>query len=109
MRRWGNRRDEAEPAIVEALRAVGAYVALVSQAGLPDLFVLFRGQWYALEVKTGKGKSQAHQVSQRRFLELTGTPIVRTPYAALQAIGACQPPPAPLRLVPSPSKLGDPP
>ena len=105
MRRWGAKRDEAEAEIVAALRRVGAYVALVSQAGLPDLFVLFRGRWYALEVKTGKGKSQAHQMSQRRFLELTGTPIVRTPYEALKAIGAELPVPGPLRLVPPPSRL----
>jgi len=92
---------------VEALRKAGAYVALVNQAGLPDLFVLYRERWYALEVKTGKGRSQPCQRAQKRFLELTGTPVVRTPQAALKAIGSTVELPVlqPLELKPPPASL----
>ena len=84
------KRDKAEPDIVAALRAVGAYVAPISQPGLPDLFVLFRQRWYALEVKTGKGRPRSWQIAQQKFLQLTQTPIVRTPRDALIAIGAIE-------------------
>jgi hypothetical protein len=134
-----NRRDAVEPAIVEALRKAGAYVALVSQAGLPDLFVQHRDgwaeraylwiqrqsqlkpmdlethwllfnkppprRWTALECKTGKGRSAPWQKAQRKFLELTATPVVRTPHAALRAIGCEASSPPPLQLTPTPATL----
>jgi hypothetical protein len=52
----GGKRDAAEPAIVEALRAIGASVYHVGGAGNPDLLVRYRGVWTPLEVKTGTGR-----------------------------------------------------
>lgn len=48
------RRDAIEPAIVEALKALGATVIQLSgRAPVPDLLVGFRGQWFPMEVKSG--------------------------------------------------------
>jgi hypothetical protein len=100
------KRDSAEGPIIEALRKAGAYVVQLSQPGVPDLMVLYRSRWYALEVKTGKGRTRKHQEAQLRFLALTGTPIVRIPYAALREIGAMTNLPVePLDLVAPPSRL----
>lgn len=81
MRRWaaGKRRDQSEPAIVDALRAVGAEVWYLSGSGIPDLLIRFRGIWTPLEVKTAKGKLTTHQSSD--------FPIARTPEQALKLIG----------------------
>lgn len=96
------RRDESEPAIVEALRAVGAYVALLDGGGLPDLLVGFQGRTILLEVKTpqknGRARSRNHEGGrgelkprQASFLDAWcgGTvAVVHTPAEALAAIGA---------------------
>jgi hypothetical protein len=79
LHRWNPKRDATEPAIVQALEAVGAEVWKVSGKGLPDLLVRFRGVLYAGEVKTEKGRLRA---SQGAF------PVWRTVDQALEAIGA---------------------
>lgn len=50
--------DENQPEIVNALRKIGASVAITSQlgAGFPDLVVGLRGETFLLEVKTPQGK-----------------------------------------------------
>ncbi len=48
-RAGGWKRDEAEPLIVDALRAVGARTWLLSGQGNPDLLVLFHGVYTPLE------------------------------------------------------------
>jgi hypothetical protein len=49
------RRDANEPAVIEALRGVGATVIQLSGcAPVPDLLVGFQGRWYAVEVKSGQ-------------------------------------------------------
>ena len=61
------KRDTAERPIVDALRALGATVAQLDDANVPDLLVGFRGVNYLLEVKTGKygklepGQAEWHQ------------------------------------------------
>jgi hypothetical protein len=75
------RRDANEPAIVQALEAVGAEVWKLSGTGLPDLLVRFRGVLYAPEIKTRHGKLRA---SQGAF------PVWRTVDDALTAIGVLQ-------------------
>ena len=75
----GKRRDLAEKAIVDALRAVGAQTWQVSGTGLPDVLVRFRGRYYVGEVKSKGGTETAHQGAH---------PIWRTPEDALKAIGA---------------------
>ena len=79
LHRWGAKRDQNEPVIVQALEAVGAEVWKLSGTGLPDLLVRFRGVLYAGEVKTKTGRLRA---TQGAF------PVWRTPEAALAAIGA---------------------
>ena len=74
------KRDTAEPAIIAALRAVGAEVWQVNGAGLPDLLVRSRGRLVGLEVKTGTAKRTKAQV-------VTNWPIVRTVDEALSASG----------------------
>lgn len=81
LKRYAAKRDAAEKPIVEALRAVGAEVTLISGDGAPDLLVRFRGNVVALEVKGTNGRqTKAQQESQ--------WPIVRTADEALTAIGA---------------------
>lgn len=75
------KRDANEPAIVDALRAVGAHVTAISGKGAPDLLVRFRGQLWGFEVKSGKGTRTEAQ-------ENTQWPIVRTPDEALRSVGA---------------------
>jgi hypothetical protein len=83
------KRDDAEEPIVEALLKVGAYVVRLDQPC--DLLVQFRNRWFTLEVKTGNRGTRKCQTAQREFLELTNTPVVRTPLDALSAIGAVIP------------------
>ena len=79
------KRDTAEKGIRQALEKVGATVIPVSGKGHPDLFVFYRGQWWAAEVKSGKGKlTQAQQASGAGET----WPIWREPDDALKAIGA---------------------
>lgn len=72
------RRDQNEPAITQALEAVGAEVWKLSGTSLPDLLVRFRGVLYAAEVKTAAGRLRA---TQGAF------PVWRTVDDALAAIG----------------------
>lgn len=57
----GGRRDQAEPAIVEALEAYGARIWRLSGTGNPDLLTFYRGRFMVMEVKTGKEKPTANQ------------------------------------------------
>ena len=78
------RRDIAEGPIVEALLAIGAQVV----RNLPtDLLVRYRGVLYLLEVKTPGVYPDPRQRAQRAFLAGWNVPIVKTPLAALTAIG----------------------
>ena len=83
LKRWAARRDEREAAIVDALRAIGAQVTLISGTGAPDLLVRFRGRLAAFEVKGHAGKRTSAQ-------EVSRWPIVRTVSEALEAIGAVE-------------------
>jgi len=94
LQRYAKRRDTAESAIIQALEQAGFDVW---QRDEPDLFVR-KSSWapgivQLLEVKTGRGKKltvalDKRQQAQRNFLEVTGTPIVRTPCEALYAVGS---------------------
>lgn len=94
LNRFAKRRDTSEPAIIDALERAGFDVW---QRDEPDLMVR-KTSWapglvQLLECKTGKGKKltvakDVRQEGQRRFLEATGTPVVRTPLEALRAVGA---------------------
>jgi len=77
----GGKRDASEPAILDALHAVGAETWQLSGTGNPDVLVRFRGVYTPLEVKTGKGRRTANQCG-------VPWPIVRNGLEALLAIGA---------------------
>lgn len=82
-RRGGGRkrRDANEPQIIAALRSIGCQVWQVSGAGLPDLLVLCRGQYHALEVKTTTGKLTKVQAQQAN-----PWPIVRSVDEAMREV-----------------------
>ncbi len=86
IKRWNAKRDSNELAIVKALKQAGASVARISESGMPDLIVWYRGSVFLLEVKMPLGRATAAQ--KRRSTE--GWPVVtaRTEEAALAAIGA---------------------
>lgn len=103
-----SRRDDSEPAIVDALRAVGASVTILGQGdGTPDLLVGWREATYLLEVKNplgplggkrgggaslpgqgGDGVLTEDQLAWRAAWRGAPPVIVRTPAEALAAIGA---------------------
>ena len=73
------RRDAAEAAIIQALRAYGATVFQLSGAGIPDLLVGYRGTWLPLEVKSAHGTRTPRQT----WLDV---PLVRTVEDAFTAL-----------------------
>jgi hypothetical protein len=102
MRRFAQ-RDTNEGPIVDALRAAGASVTKISQDGVPDLLVGYRGHDRLLEVKhltvTGKTLRQTSQgqrpdargltpCQQKWWATWLGAPpsIVRTPDEALAVL-----------------------
>ena len=63
MRRYANRRDANEPALVEAARAIGFKVFYTSELG--DLVVQFGERTELWECKTATGKLTAGQCRLR--------------------------------------------
>jgi len=74
------RVDDNQSQIVEALRAIGATVRVVTQGGgLPDLLVGFRGQTVLMEVKDGKKPPSARALTpaeQKFFDEWRGGMLI---------------------------------
>lgn len=78
------KRDRNEKAIRKALEAVGATVIPISGKGAPDVFVVFQGQMWGAEIKSGAGKlTKAQEASGAGRL----WPVWRTPQDALATIG----------------------
>jgi hypothetical protein len=80
------KRDANEKPIVDALEACGYSVF----RHLPcDLLVPmgYGGLCRLLEVKMPSARPRKDQLTQREFLALTGTSIVRTPEEAIRAVG----------------------
>lgn len=98
MRFRGKRRDGNEPAIIEALRAAGAFVEQLNGTGTPDLLVLYRGTLTLIEVKNpeqsdGNGYTKTGKLTedQVKWWAAWGEPkptIVYSADEALVAIGA---------------------
>lgn len=92
MNRRAPKRDLAEPAIIQALKAAGASVVQISEHAVPDLLVGYvdsdTGQRLnvLMEVKTGNAKPNE---DQEKFLEKWqgSAYVVRTPEDALKIIG----------------------
>jgi hypothetical protein len=82
------RRDEAEPAIIEALEAVLATVQQISGEGMPDLLVGYRGRTVLLEVKSAGGRLTPAQEAWLAWWCGSPVVVVTTPAEALAAVGA---------------------
>jgi Holliday junction resolvase len=63
LHRRAAKRDAAEPAIVEALRALGWSILKISVKDAPDLVIARRRVTLLAEVKTGRAKLQEGQAS----------------------------------------------
>jgi hypothetical protein len=84
--RYAARRDANEAIIIEALRTVGATVIRLSETGVCDLLVGYRGSNYLIEIKMEKGKLTDEQFSF--FQTWRGQcDVARTPQEALKIIG----------------------
>ena len=60
------KRDGNEAAIVTALRRVGALVIRLSEPGVADLLVCFRGRVFLMECKAATGRATSAQDAKRR-------------------------------------------
>lgn len=85
------RIDTTQPAIVEALRAVGASVQSLASIGrgCPDLLVGYRMRWYVLECKS-KGGTLTVDEGAWIMLARAEVRVVYSVEDALEAIGAVQ-------------------
>lgn len=90
------RTDANHAAVRDALRAVGAVVADLSDVGegVPDLAVAWDGMWYLVEVKDGQKPPSARRLTpaQVRFIETAWTQkapvyVVESVEQALRVIG----------------------
>lgn len=91
--RFAAKRDRNEPEIIRALEKVGAIVTQLSQPGVFDLLVGFRGVLYLLEVKDKGGSLTDAQIEfHRRYSQDGGYPlfVVWNVDDALRAIGAIE-------------------
>jgi hypothetical protein len=90
------RRDDNEKAIVDALRAAGAFVWFLDAKGVPDILCGFRGRFLLLEVKAPagpKGGTSHRELrpSQEKFFEVCRSKrlpvfVVRSAEEALEAV-----------------------
>lgn len=87
LNRYAVRRDKTESEIVTALKGIGCSVIKLSGAGVPDLAVYFRSQWFLLDAKTKRGKLTAEQ-TWAEDISPDAVKIVRSAEEALIAIGA---------------------
>ena len=72
LRRYANKRDASEKAIVDFLRRAGCSVVPLDKP--VDLIVGFRGATYLVEIKTGK---KGYTEGQEKFFEQwRGSPVV---------------------------------
>ena len=93
LRRWAARSDSSRSLIVEAIRKAGWRVWDIRWP--VDVLCWRRDKGFrCLEIKTDKGKRKQRIVIDKRstdqneFIELTGTPRVCTPEAALEFLNS---------------------
>lgn len=72
MPRLSKRRDDNEPAIVQALEAMGCSVSRIENFGVPDLLVGYRGRTILLEVKNAKSNKGGRQLVSKGGSGKTG-------------------------------------
>lgn len=94
LHRRAAKRDANEPEIIYALTQAGASVSKLSDAGIPDLLVGFRGETFLIDVKNRAGRGKRLTDDQKTFFEdwrggKAG--IALTIGDALRFIGAVEP------------------
>lgn len=84
------KRDDTEPAIVQALQLAGWTVLRVSDGGVPDLLCARSGVLKLLEVKSPGGRltDAQERTFQRLAAALVTVHVVTTPEEALVAVKA---------------------
>jgi hypothetical protein len=89
--RYRGKIDTNQHEIVQALRTAGAVVQSLAAVGhgVPDLLVAYRGGWYVMEIKAGRGKLTP---DEQKWIDTVGTSapvfIVRSAEDALRVVGA---------------------
>ena len=95
MSKYARRVDANQDAIVQTLRACGAYVRVITMGdGVPDLLVGSRGYTLLLEVKDGRKPPSARELTpaeQKFFDEWTGgmLVVVESAQEALDTLKKC--------------------
>lgn len=92
--RIASRRDANERRVIDALRACGAYVKQINDAGAFDLLVYYRGRTLLLEVKDGDKPPSARALTpaeQKFHAEWPGQNlhIVNSEQEALDILKKC--------------------
>lgn len=91
MMRRNARSDSTQPAVLKALKAVGASVKRITSPdgnGCWDLLAGYRGRDFKLEVKGPTTPLSPGQIELHASWRGAPTFVVRTPEEALRAIGA---------------------
>lgn len=88
------RRDANERRVIDALRACGAYVKQINDAGAFDLLVYYRGHTLLLEVKDGDKSPSARTLTsaEQKFHDSwpgTNLHIVNSEHDALDILRKC--------------------
>lgn len=85
IRRWAAKRDAVEPAIIDALEAIGVTVRRLSEPALPDLLAYHPREGLRLiEVKSPGQKLNVLQETTRRYIPFA---IVSSVAEALSLFG----------------------
>lgn len=83
--RYARRIDSSQASIVDALRAAGCTVFIISKP--VDLLVTYEGRWQPMECKPEGAKPRSDQAIQTALCELLHIPVVKTPQEALEVMG----------------------
>jgi hypothetical protein len=86
--RYAAKRDENEPELISTAERLGAKVWRLSTPC--DLLVLFKGQWFPVEIKSGSGRLTEPQRIFVTEADLRGGKVLvwRTTEDVLDALGA---------------------
>ena len=75
LNRHNPKRDDNELDITNELQRLGVQTFRSDRAGTPDLFVIHRGRWWPLEVKSAKGRLTPAQEQYHGICERTGATV----------------------------------
>lgn len=83
--------DKNQPAIVDALRGIGAEVQSLAPMGrgVPDIICAYKGKWFVAEIKGEGGKlNEKEQAWHNKFSRQAQVHVWYSTDDALKAIGA---------------------